>query len=142
MMFVFYMLSVAVFNIVSNQHLRKKFLLPYLCVIIVLLLITVIHSLAVGNMLSCESHSFSLHWYVNSVISISNVVLGFWLLNMLREQQRHYGSIVHSKDLLHKNMYNTIKMQMQVLIWNCLIFSILEIILIIIGYTVIYKHLR
>lgn len=118
MMFVFYKLSIVVFEISSKQHLKKKFLWPYCIVVLLSLLVTIIHSLARGNTLSCKSHSFSVHWYVNSVISIMNVLLGFFLLKSLIDQQRYYGKVVSSSDLLHKNQYNTIKLQMKILIFN------------------------
>lgn len=64
MMIVFYKFSSVVFNLSNNQHLNKKFLLPYLIVISIMLLANIIHSLTHGEALSCNTHSFSAHWYV------------------------------------------------------------------------------
>lgn len=142
MLIVFYKLAVAVFDIANIDDMKKKFLWPYVAITLIMLLITIIHSLAAGNALSWKSHSFSIHWYINSIVSIGNVFLGFFLLKILNNQQRYYGSIVSNADLLYKNQYNTIKLQMHILIWNSLIFSILEIVLIIIGASTYKNHLK
>jgi hypothetical protein len=45
-------------------------------------------------------------------------------------------------DLLHKNEFHTIKLQMRVLIYSTVIFSVLEIVWLIIGGTTITDHLE
>jgi len=52
MMVIFYIFSIVVFDLSNKQHLKKKFLWPFSIVVGILLLVTIIHSLADGDALS------------------------------------------------------------------------------------------